>query len=400
VAGLVSSGGSFAREGFRPTSDATVVARLREAGAIVLGKTNVPEYCWFLETDNAIYGRTNNPLDERRTPGGSSGGEAAILGADASPVGIGSDGGASIRVPAHYCGIVGLRPTTGRVPETGIWPSTRATGLGDVNCVGPLARFVEDLALLLPVIAGPDGIDPYVPPVALVDWRSVTVERLRVAFYTYDGLAQVTEGTRAAVERAAHALGEVGCEVVEEAPGNLEEATDLFFKAMAADGGAAARADLAPARGQHMPRFAALLDDLAALAMDAAGLFEIQRRVFALRARVRAFLNRFDVVVCPVTTGPAPLHGHWPGEEIGHDSYDVVNYTHVYSLAGCPVVSLPVGEEHGLPVGVQIVARPWAEHVALAAAAYVEDMLGGFRTWPRAAPAAIAPSAAESAHEG
>lgn len=379
VRGLVSAGGSFAREGYVPRSDATVVRRLREAGAIVLGKSNVPEYCWSLETENVIYGRTNNPLDPQRTPGGSSGGEAAILGADASPVGIGSDGGASIRVPAHYCGIVGLRPTAGLVPETGHWPATRGTGMMDVLSVGPLGRFVEDLALLLPVIAGPDGVDPCAEPVAVGDWRAVEVGELRVAFYTYDGLARVTEATRRAVHQAARTLSELGCEVVEAAPSDLLDATELFFKAMAADGGAQARADLAAAGGRHHPQLTALLTDLAPLAMDAAGFFELQRRIFSLRARVREFLASHDLVLCPVTTGPAPPHGGWPGASVGNDSYDVINYTHVYSLAGLPAVSVPVGEEESMPIGVQVVAQAYRDHVALAAAAVLEEALGGFR---------------------
>ncbi len=175
VAGMPCTGGSYARIGFVPAADATVVARLRDAGAIVLAKTNVPEYSSAYETDNVLHGRTVHPLDATRTPGGSSGGEGALAGADASALGIGTDGGGSIRVPAHYCGVVGLRPTVGRVPDTGLWPSTRAGGYMDLFCVGPLARYVEDIALVLPVISGPDGVDPYAVPAPLGDpgpWTS------------------------------------------------------------------------------------------------------------------------------------------------------------------------------------------------------------------------------------
>ena len=145
--GFTAAAGTLAREGYRPSGDATVVARVRQAGGVVLGKSNVPEYISSFETDNVIYGRTNNPHDLERTPGGSSGGEGAILGADASPVGIGSDGGGSIRVPSHYCGIVGIRPSIGRVPETGAWPPSRAGGGLDLHTLGPMARYVEDAAL-------------------------------------------------------------------------------------------------------------------------------------------------------------------------------------------------------------------------------------------------------------
>jgi amidase len=136
VRGRRTSAGSLARTGHRAQGDATVVARLRAAGAIVVAKTNVPECSCSFEIDNVLFGRTDHPLDPARTPGGSSGGEAALLGSDASIAGIGTDGGGSIRVPAHYTGIVGLRPTTGRTPETGLWPPTRATGTADFTCVG------------------------------------------------------------------------------------------------------------------------------------------------------------------------------------------------------------------------------------------------------------------------
>ncbi len=162
TAGLATSSGCWARAGRVPDADATVVAGARGAGAVVVGKTNVPEYTWSYETENALTGRTLNPYDPARTCGGSSGGEAALLGADASIAGIGTDGGGSIRVPSHYCGIVGLRPTAGAVPETGCWPPTRDTGMLDMNAIGPMARYVEDLELLLPVLAGRDGIDPFV----------------------------------------------------------------------------------------------------------------------------------------------------------------------------------------------------------------------------------------------
>ena len=211
VQGLPCTGGSFAREGFRPTTDATVVARVRAAGAVILGKSNVPEYIASFETDNVIFGRTNNPFDLGRTPGGSSGGEGAILGADASPGGLGSDGGGSIRVPSHYCGIVGLRPTVGAVPETGSWPSSRGAGLLDIHTIGPMGRYAEDVALLFEVIAGPDWIDPYVVPVPIRDWRAVALSGLKVGLYTSDPRAVPTSSTIEAIEAAGRALTDGGC---------------------------------------------------------------------------------------------------------------------------------------------------------------------------------------------
>jgi amidase len=376
--GLVTASGSLARRDHVPERDATVVRRLREAGAIVLAKTNVPEYTWSYETENLLYGRTVHPLDAERTPGGSSGGEAAILGADASVVGVGTDGGGSIRVPCHYCGIVGIRPTAGLVPETGCWPGTRDTGLLDVNCVGPMGRYAEDLALVLPVLAGPDGVDPFVHRTALADPGEVEVATLKIGFYTDDGVWPVTAETAAAVERCARSLAALGCDVEPASCPDVSQATDLFFRLLAADGGARARADLAAAQGRHVPQLARLIDDLRPFALDAAGYFALLRRALALRAELRAFVSPYDAVLAPACAGPAPLHGRRPGDDGELESYLPFNYTHAYSLAGLPVAVVPAGSERGLPLGVQIVADAFRDHVALAVAGALERELGGF----------------------
>jgi len=372
VAGLATTSGSWARAGHVSDTDATVVARVRAAGAVVVAKTNVPEYTWSYETENALHGRTLNPHDHARTCGGSSGGEGALLGADASIAGIGTDGGGSIRVPSHYCGTVGLRPTAGLVPETGCWPPTRDTGMLDMSAVGPMARHVEDLSLLLPVLAGRDDVDPFVQGVGVGDAEAVDVAGLRVGFYVDDDVFPVSEGTRSAVRVAAAALAAAGCSVEEARPPDLSEATDLFFALMAADGGAQARTDTAPAGGRHVPQFARLLDDLRPLVLDAPGFFALTRRMFSFRAGVRAFVDGYDVVLCPVTAGPAPPHGCVPGAEGPLSSYLAFNHTHAFSLAGLPVAVVPVASERGLPLGVQVVAGAFRDHVALAAAAALE----------------------------
>jgi len=377
--GLPCSCGSFAREGYRPERDATVVARLRAAGAIIVAKTNVPEYTWSYETENALHGRTVNPFSSERTPGGSSGGEAALLGADASIVGLGTDGGGSIRVPCHYCGIAGLRPTAGLVAETGCWPSTRDTGYFDMATIGPMARHVEDLGLVLRVIAGPDGIDPLVQGAELRDEGGVDVRGLRIGFYDYDGLWRVSSGVAAGVEAAAAAMEELGCDVERATPPDLTRATELFFGLMAADGGARARADLAPASGRHVEQMSRLLEDLRPLALDAAEFFTLLAELFAFRASVRAFVGRYDVVIAPAAAGPAPLHGCVPGSDLPLENYDAFNYTHVYSAAGLPVAVVRIGEERNLPVGVQLVSRAFRDDLALAAAAALEERFGRFQ---------------------
>ena len=375
VAGMPCLSGSFARESFRPQADATVVARLREAGAIVLCKTNVPEYTWSVETDNAISGRTNNPYDLGRTSGGSSGGEAALQAVDASPVGIGSDGLNSIRVPAHFCGTVGLRPTAGLVPETGAWPPTKCTGMLDMSTLGPMGTAIDDLALLLPLIAGPDDIDPFVAAVSIGDFRAVSVEGLRIGFYLSDGVSKATPATCAVVERAARALTDAGAEVDQVVPPSLSEVPDIAFRMMAADGGARARADLAPADDRHHPQVEWLLESLRPFALTAEGFFELMERWSALRGALRRFVSGHDAVLCPVAAGPAPRHGCRPSDDGELTGYEEYAYSFAYAIAGLPSASVPCGGERGLPVGVQVIAPAYRDEVTLAVAAVLESAL-------------------------
>jgi len=355
--------------------DSSVVRRLREAGAIVVAKTNVPECSSDAETDNALFGRTDNPHDKARTPGGSSGGEAALMGADASLAGIGVDGGCSIRLPTHYCGGVGIRPTAGRVPETGLWPSTRATGMFDLSCIGPIGRYVEDLELLLGVIAGADGIDPLAPPVPVPSFGAIDGP-LRVGFYVDDPHTVPTAATVEAVTRAAAAIGEA--EEIAAPP--AADANDVVFGAIGADGGAHIKE--VAGDGPHTDRFQDFLDNALPSEVPSAVEYEAQmRRLFDLRAVIRAHIAPYDIVVCPVAPGPAPLHHQAPAEGEGGDpdGYSFLNYASTYSVAGLPVAVVPAGEESGLPIGVQIVAAPFRDDLALAAARRVESALGGFR---------------------
>ena len=215
------------RVGIVPSEDAVAVARMRRAGAILLGKTNVPPGGSGGVTDNSVYGRTRNPFDRERSAAGSSGGEAAIQAAGGSPVGLGSDSGGSLRVPAHYCGIATLKPTTGRVPNTGAF--AHKGGLSDSRTqIGPLSRFVEDLAPTLSIIAGPDSRDSGVVPVPLGDSGAARLGGLQVAFYTEDGETATTPDTAAAVREAAEALRQSGARVSERCPANVgRDALDI-----------------------------------------------------------------------------------------------------------------------------------------------------------------------------
>jgi amidase len=378
VAGLVSAGGSLARKDHVPDRDATAVARLRAAGAIILGKTNAPEYSSSYETDNVVYGRTNNPHDPERTPGGSSGGEAALAAADATPLGLGTDGLGSIRVPAHYCGVIGLRPTIGRVPDTGNWPATRASGYMDLYCVGPIARFAEDAELALRIIAGPDGVDPYAISAPLGAPDRVASERLRVGVFLHGPRVASTPGTASAVEAAATALEDEGASVTTIDLPWSPNPTELAFAAIAADGGVRMRGDVAGAGGRHHPGFVAFLEAVARSALTAKEWFGVQAEIFAIRRRVRAVFERVDVLLGPVVAGPAPRHGEPPAglppEEYGE--YRAFDAVHLVALAGLPAASVPAGSEDGLPVGVQIAAAPFREDVVLAVAGLLTRALG------------------------
>jgi len=381
AAGWPTSYGSFAASDEPASADATAVARLRAAGAIVIAKTNVPEASSDAETENVRFGRTNKPWDLERTCGGSSGGEAALLGADASVVGVGADGGCSIRLPSHYCGIAGIRPTAGRVPETGLKPATRATGALDISCVGPMGRYVEDLELLLPLMSGADGVDPFAPPIPPPRAAAEDLP-LRVGHYVADPLTTATDPTRLAVVSAAEAIGEATA--VE--PPDLAAATEIVFDAFGADGGSHLTRAVAAAEGRHTEQFATLLEGLVgAEPLTAEAAFDRIARLFDLRAAIRAFAADYDVIVCPVAAGAAPRHHEAPAEggEGGRAAgYDWLNFAHPFSVAGLPVAVVRAGEEGGLPIGVQIVANPFREDLALLAAARVEAALGGFRPAP------------------
>src|SRR3954447_7476058 len=218
AAGLPMAIGAPERAGVVPDGDATVVARMRAGGAILLGKTNCPPWGGGIETANPVYGRTSNPYDLARTPGGSSGGEAAIVAAAGSACGLGTDSGASIRLPAHFCGLAALKPSAGRVPLTGVLDDEGQLGaLGDPRTqVGPLGRSVADVALALRTVAGPDGRDAAVVPVRRGDPAAVTLRGLRVAVHTRADPAVADADTAAVVARAADALRAAGA-VVEEA---------------------------------------------------------------------------------------------------------------------------------------------------------------------------------------
>jgi amidase len=347
AAGLPCTGGELRYRDRFPQRDATVVARMRDAGAILLGKTNVT-------VENEVYGRTNNPYNLAYSPCGSSSGEAAQIAAGGSPLGLGSDSGGSIRQPAHACGIAGLKPTTGRVPLTGHFPFISA--LNDPRTtIGPLARYVEDLALALPILSWPDWRDASVIPMPLEDWRAVDLGALRVAFYTHHEGAEPTAETAETCRRAAEALTGVCAHVVEEVPPRVEEAyaiTRAYWQ-----------------RPESQSADAWVPDGEAKLASEA-----VEAHLFAwdrFRRTLITFMADHDVILTPVAERPAVPHGTDEGG---------IPYTLTYSLTGYPCVVVRCGTAPGgLPIGVQVVAGPWRDDIALAVARHLEHACGGWQ---------------------
>ncbi len=347
AAGLPCAGGESDHRNRVPAEDATVVARMRQAGAILLGKTNV-------RAENLLHGRTNNPYNLAYSPTGSSSGEAALIAAGGSPLGLGSDSGGSIRQPAHACGIAGLKPTAGRVPLTGHFPFISA--MNDPRTViGPMARFVEDLALALPILAGVDWKDASAIPMPLLDWRDVDVRTLRIATYTHHEEADPTFETAETCRRVAEALASLGARVNAVLPPRIEEAARITREYWQ-------RAESDSADG-WLPGSQSKLNGMEV----AEHLFRWDR----FRRALTGFMADFDVILTPVAERPATPHGTDEGW---------IPYTLPYSLTGWPCVVVRAGTSpEGMPIGAQVVARPWREDVAMAVAGEIERAFGGWQ---------------------
>jgi len=377
--GVICTGGTKGRATFIPTQDATVVARLRAAGAILLGKTNLPELSLSYETDNLVYGRTNNPYDLSRTPGGSSGGEGAIVAAGGSPFGLGADMAGSIRVPSHFCGIAGIKPTTDRVPRTGHFPLFGGL-LSALWQIGPMARFVEDLILTLPIIAGVDWCDPSIVPMPWTDPRAVDIKNLRVAFYTDNGIISPTSDTVAVVAHVVSALSDITMVVEEARPQGIEETNEIRAGVMGIDGGSGIQKLLQRVGTKEVHPLLQCRQARSGSGISSAEEFGfILERWDRFRSTMLSFLKKYDVIICPVNPYPALPHGASLDDEI----YASFSYTRTYNLTGWPSAVVRGGTSaEGLPIGVQVVAGPWREDVVLAVAQHIETTCGGWQRPP------------------
>ncbi len=385
VAGLRCEAGTRLREGHVPLTDAVLVARLRAAGAIILGVTNTPELLMAWETDNRLYGRTNSPWDLERTPGGSSGGEAAAIASGCSVCGVGSDGGGSIRVPAHFSGICGLKPTPGRIPATGHFPVSSGP-FALLGVVGAMARTVADLQVLFEVMAGPDDGDSSSAPVPVSKITREELRRIRVGYFEDDGRTPVTPETRKAIRTAAAALQGAGFEVLPFRPEGLEETRQLWWKLFGTAGGMVLRPYV---HGHEMELSPLLKEFLGWVAAEPAHTGETLLSTWlerdAVRGKFLEQMRRFPILLCPAAAIPAFRHGErsWRVEGKTVNYLDAWSYTEWFNLLGNPGVVVPVGKSlEGLPIGVQLVGRPWEEELVLAMAAQVEQECGGFRSPP------------------
>ena len=403
VAGLRCEAGTRIRAGHVAHADAPLVERLRAAGAIVLGTTNTPEFLMAWETDNLLYGRTNNPWDLSRTSGGSSGGEAAAIAAGCSAGGVGSDGGGSIRVPAHFCGICGLKPTPGRIPATGHYPQSVGP-FALLGVVGPMARTISDLKLLFEVLQGPDFGDPSATPVP-VRWPEWSIpgrssiegsqagvdarlyrQKPRIGFFEDDGRTPVTAETRAAVRQAAQLLRDAGFEVESFCPDGLEKAAELWWKFF---GGAGAML-LGPLLNGQEAELSPILKEFNTWVEKepphtAQSLLNAWIQRDMVRMLVFEQIKRFPVLLCPVASVPAFKHGErsWQIEGKAVHYLDAWTYCEWFNLLGMPGVVVPMLKStEGLPIGVQIVTQPWEEELALSVAEVLENQRGAWQGPP------------------
>ena len=374
TAGMVTTAGTEGRACLVPDEDATVVSRLKGAGIVLMGKSNTPELTMTWESDNLVYGRTNNPYDLSRSPSGSSGGAAAIIAAGGSPLDIGTDSAGSIRMPAHYCGIAGLKPTQGRVSRAGHVPPHGMGATGPLNQVGPMARYVDDLWLALPVISGVDGRDPAIVPMPLSGPASVSLRGLRCVYFTGIGDVEPDKATSEAVESAANVLRESGVDVREGTVPGMARVTDLCDRLGSADGYLWLRRQLEAAGTANVDPV--LVERIGkAKPISSAELMALLEEMDSVRGEMLAFMDGCDLILSPTGAAPALPHG-----EANKDDYPDAIYTRPYNLTGWPGCVVRAGTSpDGLPIGVQLGAGSWREDIVLAAAKAVESGLGGWQ---------------------
>jgi amidase len=368
---MITTWGTTGRREFRPGADATCVERLRNEGAVLMGKTNTPEFTLAFKTDNAIFGRTSNPYNTDRTPGGSSGGAAAIIAAGGSPFDIGTDTGGSIRLPSHFCGITGIKPTTGRVPCTGnALPSSGL--LATLSQPGPMARHVDDLIYLLEIIQGPDNVDPHARSMPWTDPYDIDIKRLKIGYHTDNGISTPDDAIVSAINEVKDLLSDEDFRITEARPTGVEMSSFVFNAIWSADNGEMVDELLEDCRTKEL---SSLLSNSVANRPP-----EISAREFAqaialwhnYQSSMLGYFDNFDLLLSPVNARTAIPHDQ-------PEAFPDYTYTAAYNLTGWPAVVIRAGTDpKGLPVGLQIIAAPGREDQCLALAAWLETRLGPF----------------------
>lgn len=376
VAGWPCPTGSLLRKDYVADTDATLAARLRAAGAILLGSTNTPEFLMAYETDNSISGRTSNPWDLSRSAGGSSGGEAAAVASGCSAGGVGSDGGGSVRVPAHFCGICGLKPTPGRIPATGHFPA----GVGAfswIGVVGPMARTIADVRALFEVMAGPDPGDAQSAPVPLALMNDAQVKGMRVGLLESDALGKADSEAGDALQKAANNLADEGFVVEPIRLQNLERVIELWWFFF----GPAITHLFRPSVAGHDHKLSRIFREYlefagAPVTLDA--LLSACAERDLLRANILRQMRDVPVLLSPVSTTTAFRHGEGTWRPGAKQCYrDTMRFSQWLNLTGFPGASVPVAvSAEGLPIGVQVIGRPHQEELVLAVADRIESARG------------------------
>jgi Asp-tRNA(Asn)/Glu-tRNA(Gln) amidotransferase A subunit family amidase len=379
VAGHRCEIGSVLNRGSRPKVNATAVQRLIDAGAVILGTTNCPEFLMAYETENLLHGSTRNPWNQQYSAGGSSGGEAAAIAAGLSAGGLGSDSGGSVREPAYFTGICALKPTAGRVPAAGHLPPCLGP-FAFMGAIGPMARTVGDLALLFEVVSGQDPDDPSSAPVAHRRVKLAEAKRATIGMFEDDGLVPVTPETRAAVRDAAAALAGHGFDVRPFRPAALEDARRLWQTFFVQCGAMLYEPTIRGREDELSPTFREFLAMARAEApLTSDSLLEAWVESDKVRARLLEEMRDYPVLLCPVCAVPAfkPFERSWRVDGVEVEYLNAMRYTQWFNLLGGPAAVVPVSRsKEGLPIGVQIAGRPYADELVLAVAAAVEGEFG------------------------
>jgi fatty acid amide hydrolase 2 len=386
MAGMPNCAGLVSREAIRSDENASTVQRLIDAGAIPLGVTNTPELCLWIETENRQYGRTNNAYSANRTAGGSSGGEGAVVGSGGSPMGLGADIGGSIRIPAFFNGVFGLKPSPGIVPSTGQFPTTETEVAAKMLTIGPITRRAEDLIPMLRVIAGPDGVDPYMREVAIGDPATVDIAETKILLSEHASFVAVSRELRAARLRAAEALEQAGATVETVSLRSMKRALELYLAVLKLEAGVSV-SDLIVAegslkvglrsslkrKGPHTRALRLLLmSEWMTGKMPQGSLRKAAAAREAFEQEMQAAIGD-AVLLHPTHPRVAPRHGRTVGKPW------LLTTTAVFNLAAVPVAQIPLGlNARGLPLGVQAAAGPDRDHVAVAVALALERAFGGW----------------------